>query len=111
MRYIYLLPTIALTLNACSTMNESLQLGAGMGALSGAAATYAAESSTGNRPSTDNIATGAAIGIGLGLITSYFAHRSVEDQRKSQLSDQTEMYFGDLPPSPFIVPKMKKGGR
>ncbi len=101
----------ALALIGCSTMNESLQFGAGIGALVGASATYTAESIIG-KSSTDNVLKGAAIGVGLGLITSYFVHRSVEDERKS-LPDQTEMYFGDLPPSPFIVPKIKskKGGR
>jgi hypothetical protein len=84
-----------------------------MGALSGAAATYAAHASTGAEPSFENVALGAGIGLGVGLLTSYITHRQVEDDRQSYLSQQTEMHFGDLPPSPFITPKMtpKKGGR
>ena len=109
MQFRYFLPVFLLLLNACSTMNESLELGASMGALAGAGAIYGAQSMESR--ATSNILTITAIGAGLGLITSYFVHRSVEDQRKAQLSEQTEMYFGDLPPSPFIVPKMKKGGR
>lgn len=111
MKIIYLSPLIFMAAS-CSTMNESLQLGSGVGALTGATAVYSAGLSTASKPSTSSIATSAAIGAGLGLIASYFVHRSVENERKLQHADQTEMYFGDLPPSPFIVPKMKikKGG-
>lgn len=102
-----------LSLAACTTLNDSIQLGAGMGALAGAAATYSAESANGKTPPFENVALGAGIGLGVGAITSYFIHKKVEDQRQAWMSDQTEMHFGDLPPSPFIVPKMnsKKGGR
>lgn len=113
MKYRYLFSTIALVTTSCATMNESLQLGAGLGAMSGAAATYAAERSTGHEPPFENVALGAGIGLAVGLITSHIVHRSVEERRQSFQADQTEMHFGDLPPSPFIVPKMtpKKGER
>lgn len=100
----------AIALTACSTMNESLQLGAGIGALSGAAAMHAAESRSGRQPDTDAVLSGAAVGAGLGLLVSYFTHRSVEEDRKTNFIEQTDMYFGDLPPSPFLVPKPNKRG-
>lgn len=97
----------------CSTLNDSLKLGASMGTLAGAGATYAAQSGSGNSPSFENVALGAGIGLGVGLLTSYVTHRQVEEDRASYQFQQTEMTFGDLPPSPFVVPKMtpKKGGR
>jgi hypothetical protein len=51
-------------------------------------------------------------GLGLGLITSYFVHKEVATDRETS-TRQTEIYFGDLPPSPFIIPSLnqKKGGR
>ena len=100
-----------LLLTSCATLTDSLKLGAGLGAAAGAAATYAAQSSSGQSPPFQNVAVGAGIGLGLGLLTSYVVHRSVESVRQSYQSDQTEMHFGDLPPSPFIMPKItnKKG--
>ena len=108
-----ILVLIALTGTACSTMNESLKLGGGVGAGAGAAATYTAHESVGRTPSLENVALGAGIGLVGGLITSYFVHKQVDQDRKDMQADQTEMYFGDLPPNPFIVPKptRKRGGR
>lgn len=113
MKYRCVLPTIALLTSGCATMNDSLQLGAGMGAVTGATATYAGFSAGEKSPSIGTVAIGAGIGSALGMIVSYFTHKKVEEQRQSYQSDQTEMHFGDLPPSPFIVPKMtpKKGGK
>jgi hypothetical protein len=112
MKYKIIAVATILALSGCSTMNESLQLGAGVGFVSGAAAMHAAESRTGQRPDTDSVLTGAAVGAGIGLLVSYFTHRTVENDRKSNFAEQTEMYFGDLPPSPFLVPKPnKKGGK
>lgn len=103
---------LLLSTTSCSTLNESLQLGAGTGLLAGAAATYSAHLSIGHNPSLDNVALGAGIGLGIGLLTSYIVHGKVEDYRQS-LSPVPEIYFGDLPPSPFILPKSatKKGGQ
>lgn len=109
--YTLLLSTTLLFTSACSTMNESLQLGAGMGAATGAAATYAGQHSAGKHKGQD-VALGTAIGLGVGLITSYFTHKGVEKDRESYRSNQIEMHFGDLPPSPFLIPQYKKkGGR
>ena len=100
-------------LSSCTTMTESLQLGAGMGMLAGGAATYGAQASVGKKASLEDVAVGAGIGMALGLLTSFITHREVESSRESQQVDQMEMNFGDLPPSPFVVPKkpLKKGGR
>jgi hypothetical protein len=95
-------------LTGCSTLSESLQLGSSIGAMSGAAATYTAHRSVGETPSFETVATGAAIGLGVGLITSYIVHKNVSDQTNN--SDNTEMYFGDLPPSPFVFQNSSKKG-
>ena len=120
--------------SSCATMNESVQLGATVGTLTGVAAYtgwgatvagdvtlgpgcrigYGGHATAGTKTSLSDVAIGAGIGTVLGVITSYLVHGSVEDRRASLLSDQTEMHFGDLPPSPFIVPNRypaKKGVR
>jgi len=108
-----ILIAVMLFASGCSTLGDSLKLGAGAGVLTGAAATYAAQSSNGNQPSLENVAAGAGIGLGVGLIISHFVHKSVEEERKTYQSEQIEMHFGDLPPSPFIMskPTSKKGGQ
>ncbi len=108
----YVLPAIALLTTSCATMDKSLELGASMGTLAGIGAMTAAGAATG-KVSGDGVAIGAGIGAGLGLITAFLLHRSVEDDRRANEAAQTEMHFGDLPPSPFIVPRMppKKGSK
>ena len=93
-----------LLLTSCTTLNESLKLGAATGALAGATATYAAESTGRGKPTIQNIGMGGVLGLGIGLITSYFVHKQVVEDRDKD-TRQTEIYFGDLPPSPFILPK------
>ena len=104
--------TLLLFTTSCATMSDSLKLGAGMGAGLGAAATYAAYSTTGREASLGDVALGAGIGLGVGLLTSYVVHRQVDNERQSNQAEVTEMHFGDLPPSPFVIPKAlnKKGG-
>jgi len=103
----FALVPIAALLSSCATMNDSLQLGGGMGAVTGFAAVYAGHIGSEQKATFSDAAVGAGIGMGLGLITSYLVHRSVEEKRQSFQIDQTEMIFGDLPPSPFIIPKTK----
>ena len=105
MKYRYLGLTMSMIANGCSTMEQSIQLGGGLGALSGGSATYAGYSAGGHPPPLGTVAIGAGIGAIIGLTTAYFTHKSVEEDRKSCDADQIEMHFGDLPPSPFIVPK------
>ncbi|MGE4131962.1 MAG: hypothetical protein AB7F86_10010 [Bdellovibrionales bacterium] len=99
-----------LLLTSCTTLDQSFRLGAGLGAATGAAAVYASHAN-GSPPSLENVATGAGIGLGIGLITSYFVHSAVTQDRQA-LVQQTKMQFGDLPPSPFVFPETNnKGGR
>lgn len=108
-----LVVTVAL-MSSCATMKESVQLGATIGTLMGAAAIYGGHATAGTKTSLGDVAIGAGVGTVLGVITSYLVHGSVEEKRSSILSDQTEMHFGDLPPSPFIIPNpypAKKGVR
>ena len=113
MKKLILLSTLPLITASCATMEDSLKLGAAMGTVAGAAAAYAGHSSTGQQPSLETVAIGAGIGLGVGLLTSHIVHKSVESERQSFEFNQTEMHFGDLPPSPFIMPRpiMKKGGK
>ena len=108
----YLIPALSLTLNACTTLNESLELGGSLGAVAGAAAVYSGTTDKGERPPSERIWDGAAIGLGVGLLTSYLIHKKVVENRRDYSLDQFDMHFGDLPPSPFILPKIqKKGGK
>ena len=97
----------------CATLNESLQLGAGLGASAGAVATFAAGASVDRSTTFGDVALGAGVGAAVGLIASYFTHKEVGERRLACEADQTEMHFGDLPTSPFILPKtqFKKGAR
>src|SRR3989344_5790549 len=105
MRKLFLPPLVALQLTSCATMNDSLKVGAGLGRASGAAATYAAGSSTGESPPFENVALGAGIGLGLGLLTSYLVHRSVEDEwkRRSPRGPVFPVCRGSSPLSPVSM--------
>lgn len=110
--YKIIFSTILLSTTACSTLNESVKLGATIGAATGAAATYSGFDSAGERPPSEKMILGTAIGLTLGVITSYYTHKNIEEKRQSIFEERSEMYFGDLPPSPFIVPQShKKRGR
>ncbi len=99
----------------CSTLDQSIELGGTLGTIAGVAATYGGYSAGGQSPSLSTVAIGAGVGAIVGIATSYFTHQSVLQDRKSCEADQIDMHFGDLPPSPFIVPKPeshnKKGTR
>ncbi|MGE0632377.1 MAG: hypothetical protein AB7O96_08220 [Pseudobdellovibrionaceae bacterium] len=107
----YMSPFLALSVS-CTTLDKSFKLGAVTGALTGAAAVYGGASNGGRPPTIEEVGLGASIGLGLGLITSYFVHQQVIEDRE-EMSRQTEIYFGDLPPSPFLIPQPsnRKGGR
>ncbi len=110
MKKLTLLST-TLLLSSCASLNDSLTLGGGLGAGAGAAATYIGTQASGKNPSFENVAIGAGIGLGVGLLTSYFTHKEV-DKKRDLKGPETDMYFGDLPPSPFIMPMInpKKRG-
>jgi hypothetical protein len=113
MSYRTLAVATAMLCASCATLNDSIKLGSGMGAVAGLGATFAGYSAAGQSPNLETAALGAGIGIGLGALTAYFTHKSVEEDRQSCLADQTELHFGDLPPSPFVIPRKptKKGGK
>jgi hypothetical protein len=98
-------------LSSCTTLDKSFQLGGILGATTGAVATYAGSSAGGGSANSQEVAIGSGIGFAVGLLTSYWIHESVVSERADEAAD-TELYFGDLPPSPFILPqkKPKKGG-
>ena len=103
MKHLFLITLMSLT--SCASLNDSLQLGAGMGAVAGAAASYTAYKNSGREPKLEDVAIGAGVGMGLGLITSYLVHKSLsEEPRPYSENESPQMHFGDLPPSPFIMP-------
>ena len=104
--------TCLLSLTACSTLNESMQMGASLGATTGVATVSIAGNMAGRNPTNDQKLTAATTGIALGLLTSYLLHKNIEDKRQDFLQMGPELHFGDLPPSPFIMtPPKKKGGK
>lgn len=83
-----------------------------MGFASGVFATYGAHSAAGSKASLEQVAAGAGIGLGLGLLAAYLTHNSVQEERARVSGDQIDLHFGDLPPSPFVIPKAgRKGGK
>lgn len=112
MKRIFVLGPLAAFMVSCSTLDQSLRLGAATGALTGFAAAYAGQNSVERQPTNEEAGSGAAIGLGLGLITSYIIHQQVVSDR-NESARQTDIYFGDLPPSPFVYPSptIKKGNR
>ncbi len=87
-----------------------MRLGAVTGSIAGAVATYAGEQSAGASPTLQSAGLGASIGLAVGLITSYLIHDSIVKDREES-TRQTEVYFGDLPPSPFVIPNNTRKGK
>jgi len=111
MKNIILLSAFTLLNTGCSTLNESIQLGGTLGSLAGAGATYAGHRGAGHSPIFGDVALGAGIGMAVGTLASYFIHGKVAEDRETCDIDQIELHFGDLPPSPFVVPGRKGGKR
>ena len=101
---------LVLLTTGCSTLSESFQLGGVAGALAGAGAAYTGHKGAGGEPTLKNVVSGAGIGLAAGLIVSYFVHKAVEDDRRVNNQSGPEMHFGDLPPSPFVIPNNKSKG-
>lgn len=112
MKFKIIFPTFLL-LSSCATMNDSMMLGATLGGIAAVAATSSAYNKVDHTASNDDLAASAGIGIALGLITSYFVHKDVAEKRGDIYSNNPQIYFGDLPPSPFIMTPAtkKKGGK
>jgi hypothetical protein len=112
MRRLFLLsPAVALSVS-CTTLDQSLKLGATTGAITGAAAAFTAYRVINHSPTFKEVGPSIGIGLGLGLLTSYLIHQQVAADR-IDTSAHTEIHFGDLPPSPFIMPvqNKKKGAK
>jgi hypothetical protein len=90
-------------LASCTTLDKSFQLGGLTGSAVGASAAYLGSASQGSNPDLQEVAIASSVGFGIGLIASYFIHQSVIQEREA-LRQDTELYFGDLPPSPFLMP-------
>ena len=70
MKKLVLFPMLAM-LASCSTMNQSFQLGAGMGAASGVAAVYSGSIGQEHGPSLSTVAIGLGIGAGITISSHY----------------------------------------
>jgi hypothetical protein len=102
---------VALLLSTgCSTLDQSVRLGGTIGLVAGGAATYAAQSSSGNTAPPENVGISASIGLALGLITAYYTHKAVAEDRDDHVL-KGRIDHGDLPPSPFIFPTNSKTRR
>lgn len=64
-RVLLLSPIMALCVS-CTTLDQSFRLGAATGALTGAAATYAAGNTSGRQPTLEEVGIGASIAIARG---------------------------------------------
>lgn len=103
---------ILLSFTSCSTLNESLLLGAGIGSVTVGVATTSAYDKSGKSLSQKEKLSNIGLGMIAGLITSYFVHDSVQEFRKDYYYQSPEIHFGDLPPSPFIMtPNEKRRSR
>ncbi|RYZ87083.1 MAG: hypothetical protein EOP06_13325, partial [Proteobacteria bacterium] len=109
MRKLIVLCAVGGLLSSCSTLDQSMRLGAATGSLAGAGASYMGEQAAGGTPTLASVSTGASIGLVVGLITSYLVHDSVVQDREES-ARKTEVYFGDLPPSPFVIPSNTRKG-
>lgn len=109
-KVLLLIPIIIL--NSCATLNESLVLGAGIGAASGSIVSSETQNKNGNQYTGQENLSNIGIGLVIGAITAYLIHENTAQYRKDFYSNSPEIYFGDLPPSPFIMsPNEKKRGR
>jgi hypothetical protein len=81
MRAILYLSAFTVLTSGCSTLDQSFRLGATTGALTGAAATYAAGSASGRSPSIKDVGIGASIGTRKICLARVFS--AVEPRRDS----------------------------
>lgn len=110
---VFLIPVLAVS--SCASLKDSMILGGAVGAASVAVPMAISQSTYNHKVDAGQVATSAAVGLGIGLLTSYIIHKTVEREvRPYSTSETPEMHFGDLPPSPFVMPpvqieKTKKG--
>ena len=62
MKYLHLFTLMGLALSGCSTLDQSIELGSGMGMAIGAGAMVAGSEAAGHSPSMESVAIGAGIG-------------------------------------------------
>jgi len=110
MKKIILFSTFPL-LTACATLNDSMLLGAGIGTITAGIATSTASQSIGKTATADEMTTNASIGMAIGLISAFLIHENTRELRRDSYYQMPEIYFGDLPPSPFIMTPSEKKGR
>jgi hypothetical protein len=109
MRWIASVSFFCVLVSGCASQSESLQLGGVTGFLTGAISMTAAQATSSGKVGLGKVLVGGEIGAVVGAVVSYFIHRSVEGSRRLGETQQPNLYFGDLPPSPFEQPKRKLG--
>lgn len=108
MKKILLLITLLL-FTSCATLNDSIILGGSLGAVTTGTATAGAFDRSGKHLSNDELMGNVGLGLAIGAFTAYLIHENTVQFRKDSYYNSPEIYFGDLPPSPFIMsPNEKK---
>jgi len=112
----YILIITPLLLSSCATQTKSLILGGLSGVTVGAAAGAIADNRDSGKRQSQNIGVGAAVGIGVGLLSSYLLDKHVNERLSGATSEMdNRIQFGDVPPNPFspsygFEPKRKRKG-
>ena len=83
-------------LTSCSTMTKSVRFGGAAGATGGAAISLA----TNNDRSLETIGISSLVGLGLGVLTSYFTHKHI-NKKPEKREEKRNIHFGNLPKNPF----------
>lgn len=101
---------IFILLTSCSTLNQSVQLGSGMGSLVGASSVLIGASTSHVNAKSEDVMIGAGIGAIVGTALAFLIYKQVSQERTDYVH-QTEVQFGDLPPNPFefSIPQLKGG--
>lgn len=97
-------------LASCSTLDQSMKLGSGLGAMTGASTVLISSNGPSNAKAED-VLMASGIGAIIGGAISFLIHRQI-DKERSDFIQSTEVQFGDLPPNPFQFSNSNnKGGK
>ncbi len=107
MKKIILFITLPL-FTACATLNESVLLGVGMGSVTAVVATTSAYDRSGKSLQNEELISQLGLGLVIGALAAYLIHDNTVQYKKDSYYNTPEIYFGDLPPSPFIMTPSEK---
>lgn len=93
---------------ACATLNDSIVFGAGIGTITAGVATSSAFDRSGKSLQNEEFMGNLGLGLVIGAMAAYLIHDNTVQYRKDSYYNTPEIYFGDLPPSPFIMTPSEK---